>query len=480
MLMDGVVQVLLGINVIFAIILVFFERKDPRSALAWLLVLFLLPTVGFVLYLIFGQNYFRQRRFTSKARGDYSLHQRLIEQEEGRIDRNRPFPAGYAGRFHSLITMLLENGQAPLTTNNRVRIFTDGKEMLDSLLSAIEGARHHIHMEYFSIQNNEYGKRIVAALARKAREGVEVRVIFDTMGSLLLPFGFFADLSAAGGRVTRFYSSVFLLLPLRINYRDHRKITVIDGSIGYIGGSNLGDKYAGRLPGFSPWRDTNLRIEGGAVRFLQLRFIQDWRFAAGEDLLPGPYYFPVHEPGEGVPIQIVSSGPDMRLSPIKEAYLKLINSARTSIAIQTPYFVPDESVTDALRIAALSGVDVRVMIPDRPDHPFVYWSTFSHIADLLEVGVRVYTYGEGFLHAKTIVVDGHVASVGSANWDVRSFRLNFEVNALLYGEQSADELHRIFLDDITRAREITPQGYASRSAVIRIKESVSRLLSPIL
>jgi cardiolipin synthase len=283
----------------------------------------------------------------------------------------------------------------------------------------------------------------------------------------------FSKLEEAGGQIGVFFPSVY-----RINYRNHRKIAVIDGEVGFIGGFNIGNEYLGKGP-LGRWRDTAVRITGGAVRMLQLRFFLDWHFVTGE--YPGPVTCCIPEgsaPGT-TPVQIVSGGPDTRWSPIKEGYLKLINSARESIYIQTPYFIPDESVADALRLAALSGVDVRIMIPCKPDHPFVYWATLSFIGDLLDAGVRAYTYDDGFLHAKTIVVDGKAGSVGSANWDVRSFRLNFEANAFFYDAAVGAELVRAFEEDLAVCTEITLEDYLSRPLGVRVKESVSRLFSPL-
>ncbi|WP_243669908.1 cardiolipin synthase [Methanoculleus chikugoensis] len=287
----------------------------------------------------------------------------------------------------------------------------------------------------------------------------------------------FSELEDAGGQIAVFFPpSVY-----RINYRNHRKIAVIDGEVGFIGGYNIGNEYLGKGP-LGRWRDTTVRITGEAVRMLQLRFFLDWHYVTGE--YPGLETCSFTEedaPGTTPPIQIVSGGPDTRWSPIKEGYLKLINSARESISIQTPYFIPDESVTDALRLAVLSGVDVRIMIPPcKPDHPFVYWATLSFIGDLLDAGVRAYTYDDGFLHAKTIVVDGKAGSVGSANWDVRSFRLNFEANAFFYDAAVGAELVRAFEEDLAVSTEITPEDYRTRSrGGIRVKESISRLFSPL-
>ncbi|MDD3622725.1 MAG: cardiolipin synthase [Methanofollis sp.] len=468
-------SVILLFNILFAIVVVFFERKNPTAAVAWLMVLFLLPPLGFALYLVFGQNYTRQKMFTLKEAGDHYLKGLFEEQHQDLVDRHFRFANPAAERYRDTILALLRNNQALVTEKNEVEVYTDGKKKFDALFEAIKGARHHVHLEYFIVNNDDLGQAVIHALAEKAKEGVEVRLLFDAIGTRAGGGSkeVFHELTDAGGEIGVFFPSLY-----RVNYRNHRKIAVIDGAVGFIGGFNIGDEYLGTGP-LGYWRDTAVRIHGQAVNLLQLRFFLDWNHATGEYRGDDPIYFPDPDVAGTVPVQIVSGGPDTRWSPIKEGYIKLINSARESVYIQTPYFIPDESVTDALRLAALSGVDVRVMIPCKPDHPFVYWATLSFVGDLLDAGVRAYTYDHGFLHAKTIVVDGMAGSVGSANWDVRSFRLNFEANAFIYDAEVGGEMKRRFVHDLEVCTEITPERYADRPWWVRMKESISRLFSPL-
>ncbi len=284
----------------------------------------------------------------------------------------------------------------------------------------------------------------------------------------------------AGGEVASFFPSKIPLINLRINYRNHRKLAIIDGKYGFIGGFNIGNEYIGLSKKFGYWRDTHLRIKGSSVHMMQTRFFLDWRHASKEKTLYDEKYYPTIETNGKTGIQIVSSGPDSEQEQIKIGYLKMINSARESIYIQTPYFVPDQSILEALKIASLSGVDVKIMIPNKPDHMFVYWATYSYIGELLGSGVKAYTYENGFIHAKTIVVDGKISSVGTANIDVRSFKLNFEVNAFIYDTKTSTELKKIFEDDLKISSEITIEKYKRRSKLIVVKESISRLLSPVL
>ncbi|MCE5338772.1 MAG: cardiolipin synthase [Methanomicrobiaceae archaeon] len=468
--------IILILNSIFAVTVVFFERRNPTAALAWLVVLFSLPSVGFVLYLLFGQNYTRQRMFVIKEKEDRRFLLEAFEEQHREFTGHRyRFTTPEAAEFRDTIVLLLRNNRAFLTEENRVDLYTRGDEKFGALFAAIRGARDHIHLEYFILNNDELGRAVIHALAEKAREGVEVRLLFDAMGTRAGGGSrkAFSELTDAGGKIGVFFPSVY-----RVNYRNHRKIAVIDGVTGFIGGFNIGDDYLGKGP-LGPWRDTAFQVTGQAVQLLQLRFFLDWHYVTDEYPGLAPRYFP--DPGTPgtTPVQIVSGGPDTRWNAIKEGYIKLINSARESVSIQTPYFIPDESVTDALRLAALSGVDVRIMIPCKPDHPFVYWATLSFVGDLLDAGVRAYTYDAGFLHAKTIVVDGKAGSVGSANWDVRSFRLNFEANAFFYDAAVGADLARRFEEDLDVCTEITPERYRARSRWIRVKESISRLFSPL-
>lgn len=375
----------------------------------------------------------------------------------------------------------MQSNSAALTTHNQVEIFTDGNTKFSALLSEIHQATDHIHLEYYIYKDDEIGREVITALTERAKAGVSVKLLLDALGASFLPSHFFDGYRAAGGKVAFFFPKTVPFINFRVNYRNHRKIAVIDGKTGFIGGFNIGDDYLGRDPIWGNWRDSALQITGSAALALQIRFFQDWNYAAPQDLIDyEDRYFPEHTVNEEHPIQIVSGGPDTYWNPIKESYLKLISAATESVYIQTPYFIPDESVLDALRIAALSGIDVRIMIPTRPDHPFVYWAGYSYIGQLLDAGVRAYTYDDGFIHAKTIVVDTAAASVGSANWDVRSFRLNFETNAIVYQEEIATRLRDIFIADLHSCSEITPDYYANLPWKLKVKQSVSRLFSPLL
>ena len=312
-------------------------------------------------------------------------------------------------------------------------------------------------------------------LIQKAREGVEVRVLFDSMGCRTMKNRDWERLEKEGIQVAEFFPALLGQLQLRVNYRNHRKI------VG-IGGFNVGREYLGRDKKFGYWRDTHLCIEGAAVTSLAVRFVLDWNYAAKENLFLEDSLFeiPQYTRNGRDPVQIISSGPDSKTKMIHDNYLRLIHRAQDHVYIQTPYFIPDDSILDALKIAAKSGVDVRIMIPCKPDHPFVYWATYSYIGEMVAAGAKCYVYNNGFLHAKTLSIDGMVACVGTANMDFRSFGLNFEVNAVIYSERTVQRLERAFENDMTLCTQVTRKVYDERGLVIKAKEQFSRLLSPLL
>lgn len=472
------------LNLVLAVVIIFLERRNAGNTWAWLMVLLFLPAVGFILYVIFGQNLSRRKLYKLKEKEQEAAYAILGHQRSLFVRREYPFNAPEAAEYQDMIMMNLVSGMAVYTQDNDVNIYTDGHAKFDTMLRDIEGARHHIHLMYYIIHDDGIGRRLRDALVRKAKEGVEVRVLYDDIGSYKLPDRFFEPLKAAGGFAAAFFPSKIPYFNIRVNYRNHRKLVIVDGRIGYLGGFNVGDEYLGIDKRFGHWRDTHLRLRGSAVFQIQVQFLLDWNLASSERLSSHMAYFPLEEavgmPRGRVGVQIVSSGPNEQMQQIKNAYIKLIHKAKKSVWIQTPYFIPDESFLDALKMAAMSGVDVRIMIPRTPDHKMVYWATYSYLGDLLPLGVRCFLYGNGFLHAKTIVVDGMAASVGTANFDMRSFKLNFETNAFLYSRQVGERLQAYFEKDLEDSTELTLADYEGRSTRQKIRESFTRLLSPIL
>lgn len=491
------------VNIILTIIIVFFQRKDPRTVWTWLMALYFIPVFGVIFYLLFSQDMRKSKMFRIKEVED-RLNYSARNQEEFIKRRNPELEGPLARDYADLVLYNLECSGAVLTMNNKVRIFTDGVEKFTDLKREMEKAKNYIHIQYYIIKNDELFDSMIPILIKKVKEGVRVRILYDGMGGRFMPEKKWEMLKDAGIKTAVFFPPVLGRLNLRVNYRNHRKIVVIDGKIGYVGGFNIGREYISKDKKFGYWRDTHLKIRGEAVIALQIRFALDWNYAAGENLFRDHSYFAglneldqaeeeqekrieqMEEDGDIVPatemvgIQIVASGPDTATKQIRDNYLQLFHKAKDHIYIQTPYFVPDDAILSALQIAARSGVDVRLMIPCKPDHPFVYWATYSYVGDLLKAGAKCYTYENGFLHAKGVTVDGCTSCYGTANMDIRSFELNFEVNAVIYDGVTTERLEEIFLNDLALCREITEENYEQRGLWIRIKEQCSRLLSPLL
>ncbi|MGW7900476.1 cardiolipin synthase [Staphylococcus shinii] len=469
------------LNLIFAFTIIFMERRSAGSVWAWLLVLVLIPILGFIIYLFIGRQIQRDHIFSLDE--DDKIGIEMIVNEQLEALKNDNFSKGnhQIVKFKDMVQMLLYNNAAFLTTDNEIKIFTDGKKKFDSLLKDIEEATDYIHIQYYIFRNDSLGKLILNALERKLEQGIEVKMLYDDMGSRGLSLKDFKSFRKNGGQVEAFFPSKLPLINLRMNNRNHRKIVIIDGHIGYVGGFNVGEEYLGKKKKFGYWRDTHLRIVGDAVNALQLRFMLDWNSQATRDNLKyADRYFPDVDSGGTIGVQIASSGPDETWEQIKYGYLKMIASAKQSIHIQSPYFIPDQSFLDAIKIAALGGVDVSIMIPNKPDHPFVYWATYNNVASLLDAGVNIFHYNNGFLHSKTLVIDDEVASVGTTNMDHRSFTLNFEINGFIYDTHIAKELRLAFEKDLEVSYRLTKEIYQQRNLWIKFKEGISRLLSPIL
>lgn len=479
-----IILVLLFANVALAGLTVFFEHRNPASTWAWLMVILFVPILGFFCYLIFGREAKKEEMFRRKAENDFETYYGYMSEMDKystMISAQRKAIEGRIDIINSKhlndLAYLHINAGSWITYSNTVKSYFDGESKFNDLIEDIRKAEKFIHLEYYIVRGDDLGKRLVTELEKKAAEGVEVRFLYDGMGNHFLSGKFFKKLMENGGKVARFLPPFIT----RLNYRDHRKIAVIDGKIGYIGGLNIGDEYLGKVKRYGDWRDTHIRIEGDAVDQLQLRFIMDWNFVCDNEIELSDKYFPEDKKNTGsVKMQVVSSGPDTIQQNIRNGYFKMMNEAEKNIFITTPYFVPDEGIFSALKVAALSGIDVRIIIPANPDHPFVYWASMSYLGELLRVGVKCYQYNKGFVHSKTVYVDGYVTSVGTANMDIRSFDLNFETNTFIYDSDVTAQHEKMFMEDIKNSTEITLEWYDRRSPWFRVKEAISRLISPML
>ncbi|MDF2959819.1 MAG: ywnE [Paenibacillus sp.] len=469
------------INLLFAAAIIFLERRNVGVTWAWLMLLLLLPVLGFIIYIFIGQNLARQKVYRVRARMERHVREEMEEQEGSIQEGTYPYHEPAVKKYEHLIYMNLMSSASPLTQNNEVTLFIDGVKKFEALLERIAAAEKHIHLLYYKIGNDSTGHRLLEALIRKAREGVKVRLLYDGIGSLGVSKSTFRKLVEAGGAVCPFFPSRIPYLNFRLNYRNHRKIAVIDGKYGFIGGFNIGDEYLGLDRKIGYWRDTHLMLYGDAVHRLQVQFMLDWGVACEESLTIEPVYYPDLADGDrAAAVQIVSSGPNSEKQQIKNGYIKLIFEAKKRIYVQTPYFVPDDGILNALRIAMLSGIDVRIMIPKKSDHMLVHLASQAYVGDLLREGATCYLYEKGFLHAKTIMVDGMAAAVGTANMDHRSFELNFEITAFLYGPEITSRLEATFEQDIKNSELLTLENFERRWLLTRAAESMARLLAPIL
>ncbi|QXM07405.1 cardiolipin synthase [Crassaminicella indica] len=478
--LKGYIGTVFSIYTIFIAIIIFMENKNPSKTIAWLLVLVLIPIAGFIFYLLMGQNVRKKKIFKNKKTRDFPYFEQVAHIQRDAIKDKELFKNNESFVKKRLISLILNNSKAPFTINNRLKVLTNGDETFTAIIKALKLAKHHIHLEYFIIKNDHIGKLIKKILMEKARAGVEVRVIYDSVGSWRLGKGYLREMRDAGVHIYGFSPVAFPVLSRKLNYRNHRKIIVIDGQIGFLGGLNIGDEYLGKDPNLGFWRDSHLKVEGEAVYGLQNIFLMDWLFTAKEEIDFDKNYFPkLHYYGEQL-IQIAASGPDSDWESIMQAYFSIISSAEDRIWINTPYFVPGESIMMALKTAALSGVDVRIILPSKPDHKTVFWASMSNIEELLEAGVRIYQYTKGFIHAKIMLVDGVAASIGTANFDIRSFQINFEVNAFIYDEKIVSGMEKNFLIDISDSIELNLEEFLKRPMINKIKESAARLFSPLL
>lgn len=474
-----ILDYILLVNVFLISILIFFERRNPSSTWAWLMVLSFFPLIGFILYIFLGRNFRKKKIFYKKKEEDKALKYISIKEDKDRkkhYDINNPI----IKRFNEIINLHYHSANSVLTSDNQVKVFNTGREKFESLLKSLRTAKHFIHLEYYIFRKDTIGKLILEILEDKAKEGVEVKLLYDAIGAIDLSYISFKKLKKYGGEVVAFFPSLFPYINLRINYRNHRKIAIIDGKTAFIGGFNIGDEYLGYSELFQYWRDTHIRIKGSAVYSIQRQFLLDWYFSLGQKAEFKKKYFPEIETFGKANIQIVSSGPDSTWSSVKDSYFKIITSASKYVYIETPYFIPDESILQAIKIASLSGIDVKIIIPGQADHIIVFYASLSYVEELINAGVEFYMYNKGFLHSKVIISDDLIASVGTANFDMRSFNLNFEINAFIYDEDVVSILKDAFYNDIINSSKIIYDDFKNRGKFKEFMESLSRLFSPVL
>lgn len=457
--------------VISCVVVVVSENKNPIRAISWTVALLCLPVVGVVFYLFFGRSLKGHAMVSRKTR------RRLLERSR---PRQHNHDKAELRDVQKLMAKLSANlCHAPLHLHNKVRIFTDGIEKFDCLKRDIEAAREYVFLQYYIYSDDRLGNDLLDLLGRKAAEGVCVRVLYDHVGSFSTSNAFFRRMREKGIEAHPFFRVTFRKLANRINWRNHRKIAVIDGKIGYIGGMNVADRYVELSPAGRYWRDTHLRVEGPVIEAMLYSFAMDWNFLRPDDEVEMMEATAAGQPGD-VAMQLVTSGPVDPWSNLVLCYLRAIASAKKRVWIQTPYFLPTDSLLKALQAAALSGVDVRIMIPEKTDAFWLGFGSASYITDCLKAGVKIYFYLPGMLHAKTMIVDDDLVTTGSVNFDFRSFENNFEGNLMIYSDTVNAEMRSIFYRDLDSCAKITLTAWRERPWWRKTLEALVRLFAPIL
>lgn len=473
----GFLSVMISLSVIFISFVIFLENRTPSQTITWLVVLGSFPLVGFVFYLLFGRNYRKEKMFRKK----YFLDKQAFLTVEGDDDPRSEEKRALMGEHHGqLFTLAQKLGNSPISFDTATKVLTNGDETFRHIIRELKRARHHIHMEYYIVRHDHIGQEIKNVLIEKANQGIKVRFLFDAVGSWQLSKTYIKELKNAGVETVPFGPVKLPFLNNKFNFRNHRKIIVIDGNIGFVGGLNIGDEYLGRDKDIGFWRDTHLMLRGEAVRSLQLIFLQDWYYMTNHSFLTAEYLSPQNDHNSHGGVQLIAGGPDNEWSVIKNIFFSMITSAKKSVWIASPYFIPDEDIFSALKVAALSGVDVRLLVPNRPDKRIVFHASRSYFPELLEAGVKVYQYERGFMHSKIVIVDGELASIGTSNMDMRSFHLNFEVNAFLFRTKSTEKLVEEYENDLQYSKQIDLKTFEERHIGFRLLESTARLLSPLL
>lgn len=474
---------------LFTIIRIIYDTEVPAKTMGYLLLVVVVPLIGMIVYYAIGTNLRKRKLYQDKLIGDGSLRRKLLDDARANTEREisgSPLLQSCA----KLVRLMQDQNLSPLTTDNEVGILVNGEHKFPKVLEIMRGAKDHIHVEYYRFEDDAVGRELAEVLLAKAREGVTVRLIYDDFGSRSIRRRMADELRQAGAQVVPYYKIKFIALANRINYRNHRKIIVVDGHYGFVGGINVSTDYTndlkystGKKPLF--WRDTHLTLCGSAVAQLQYIFLNDWNFCVEDKVaLQKTYnrYFPPPGKRKGgkKAVQVTASGPDSDSPAILFSILQAIDLAEERLLITTPYFIPGESLMDNLCIASGAGIDVQLLVPLQGDSAVVNRAAESYYEKLLRAGVRIFRYEKGFVHAKTLVVDETISIVGTANLDIRSFDLNFEVNAIIYDQETAKKLANIFVEDLAEAKELTLGEWEGRSKTTRFLENLARMLSPVL
>ena len=469
----------------YAIVIVFFfrillENKNPLKTQSYLLLMVLLPIIGMMIYLFFGVNFRRQKLYSRKGFTDQRIIQRWIKDYDNLLNKSSDDVREYLHEKAKLPFLFWRNNFSSLSGNNHIEIFNNGEEKFPVLIEKLRHAKHHIHLEYYIFDDDVIGNKIIKILCERAQAGVEVRMIVDALGSNNLHKKSIKNLKDSGVQYWEYHPVIFTSLANRVNYRDHRKIVVIDGKSGFVGGINVADRYINDGTSKKYWRDTHCMIEGDAVYSLQILFILNWYFVSKNLMQPNINYFPEMMKGGESLASIISSDPDSDNANLMEGYFSMITTAREELLITTPYFIPNESVLTALKTSAKGGVKVVLLLPEKSDSVFVHSASLTYMGELLKNDIQVYFYKKGMIHSKVMIIDGELSTIGTANMDYRSFDNNAEVNAVFFDQKLSLELKRQFLIDLEDAEKLDYIAWKNRPLRIKLIGSLGRLVSPLL
>ena len=471
---------------VYAATAMIMRRQDPVKTLSWVIVLILLPYIGLVLYFFFGMHYRKRKLYRFKRDAEYRYRRETSNQQRELIVKN-PQVLGNLEPYQKIIFQNLRNSYTIVEMNSSVEFYFTGRDSLEAMYREIGGAKCHIHLQSYIFENDRTGARFAELLMRKAAQGVEVRVIYDGVGSISLKKDFVGKMEEAGVEMLCFGKVTLPWPTSKVNYRNHRKILVVDGKVGFLGGVNIADRYYfGNEQG--DWHDTHMRVVGESVSSLQTSFFLDRYFILNKGIRRRKKYYPQLDftpdegspAGKGITTQTVISGPDSNWSSIMQCFFSAITVARKHIYIVSPYFTPNETVLNAIKIAALGNIDVRIMLPEKSDTRIAHYSTMSYVGELLEAGVKIYLFKKGFNHSKVVSIDGEVCIVGSANMDMRSFEHNFEILSVIYDKECTEVIERQFLSDAGACLQLDRKRWASRDSRSKAAESIARLCSPLL
>ena len=469
----------------YAVVIVFFfrillENKNPLKTQSYLLLMVMLPVIGMLIYLFFGVNYRKQKLYSRKGFSDQKIIQRWIKEYDNLLSSSVDDMHEYLMEKSKLPFLFWRNNYSALSSNNRVLVFNNGEEKFPVLLDKLKNAKYHIHLEYYIFDDDVIGNKVIDILCEKAISGIEVRMIVDALGSNNIRKKTIKRLKNSGVQFYEYHPVIFTSLANRVNYRDHRKIVVIDGNIGFVGGMNIADKYINTEASDNYWRDTHCMIEGDTVYSLQILFLLNWYFVSKNLIHPNFRYFPENAKKGEVLTSIISSDPDSDNPNLMEGYFSMINTAREEVLIITPYFIPNESMLTALKTCSKGGVKVTLLMPAKTDSVFVHSASLTYMGGLLRNDIQVYLYTKGMIHSKVMIIDEELSTIGTANMDYRSFDNNAEVNAVFFDQKIAKELKEKFLIDINDAVKLDYLDWKNRSLKVKLIGSLGRLVAPLL